>query len=555
MKDYMKIKKANLFLYIRLICTGLFITLSILIPTFIIIPIWFSSYYENQNKYLCLQTLESIQSSFELAQEELIQELKPYLTKPLGSKIFEKSLELLFTSHDLYGVAQYEINRSGKYILKNEFFSPKNLNNSGFKTTTLENLETYSPIIQNLSKIRKPLIISRKFFDQRQIWTLFLRNKTTLTAVHIDALKLWPNGVERKNCDIVVVNSLGEIISPVTSKSLTKKDIQNLITNFSQIEKNPQLIEKTFDSANIVYKKSHDGILFIALPLLQKVGEVKRSLQKIILFLICIFSIMSIYLMFIQSKRLSKNINKIKDTLSAFINNNFKARPQIFKEDEFQDLEFALDTLGNQLEKQSLYSGSLRKFSNLKHDLHDIHSSFKLSKSKTVISMSIKIDNLIYDRSPKQFRELFNDIIYIIRSTVEKNNGIINGIQNNQILILWGLPYESNQDHIHAITAAIELHKSLKPINQRFKISIKLAIGIEKGQVIMGRFDSQEHEEYSAIGKSIESSYKLMSLSSSKNYNILLGKNLSKEAKNNFNLKQENKNNEEIYSILIKDTD
>lgn len=548
----MRIKKANLFLYIRLISIGLFIALSILIPAFIIMPLWFSSYYENQNKYLCYQTLQSIQSSFKLAKEELIQELSPYLKQDLSTQVSKNNLKLLFTSQELYGISQYEIDTSGKYHLKNEFYSPKNLNNSGFKVTALENLETYSPLIAKLSNIRRPLIISRKFFDQRQVWTLFLRHNNILTTVHIDALKLWPNGIERKDCDIVAANSLGEVISPFISKSITKKDIQTLITNFSQINQNPEIIKKTFDSTNLVYNKTHDGILFIARPLFQNTDQIKTSLQELILFLIFIFSLISIYITLIQAKRLSNNINKIKDTVSAFIDHNFKARPKIFKNDEFQDLEFSLDTLGKELEKQSLYSGSLQKFSGLNYDLYDIRSSFRVTKSKTLTSMSIQIENLTYDRSPKYFRELFNEVLQNIRSTVEKNNGVIDSIQNNQILTLWGFPYESEQDHIQAIETALKLQENLKSINKRFKTQIKLAIGIEKGKVIIGRFDTKEHEKYSAIGAPIESSYMLMSLSSLNSYNILLGKTLSKEAKNDFILKENNTNNQQSYSILLR---
>ena len=111
--------------------------------------------------------------------------------------------------------------------------------------------------------------------------------------------------------------------------------------------------------------------------------------------------------------------------------------------------------------------------------------------------------------------ELLNVYFSKMSDLVLTYNGTLDKFMGDAIMALYGAPIKNRDDALRAVTTAIEMQKSVDKLNEIRKLenksTIKMGIGLNTGECIIGNIGSEQRLEYTAIGDSVNVSPRLCS--------------------------------------------
>ena len=108
---------------------------------------------------------------------------------------------------------------------------------------------------------------------------------------------------------------------------------------------------------------------------------------------------------------------------------------------------------------------------------------------------------------PEDVVFLLNNYFQEMIDVVFKNNGTLDKIIGDELMVLYGVPLKSDNDCQKAIDTAIEMFSQLKKFNLKNLSNnfpeIKIGIGINYGEVISGNIGSTRQMNYTVIGDNV----------------------------------------------------
>jgi len=132
--------------------------------------------------------------------------------------------------------------------------------------------------------------------------------------------------------------------------------------------------------------------------------------------------------------------------------------------------------------------------------------------------------------------EYFSEMIDIVFA----NNGTLDKIIGDELMIVYGAPLESEDDTDRAVKTAIEMQRRISELNverkERKEPPIYVGAGINTGTVISGNIGSRDMMDYTVIGDTVNLGARLCS--SAKPGEILVSLNVHSITKENFNYKK-----------------
>lgn len=119
------------------------------------------------------------------------------------------------------------------------------------------------------------------------------------------------------------------------------------------------------------------------------------------------------------------------------------------------------------------------------------------------------------DMEPKDVVSLLNDYFAVMTDCVRRHNGMVNKYLGDGLLAVFGAPvsYLENQDN--AVLCALEMVERLKDFNSRRGANfepLRIGIGINTGEVVVGHVGSAERVEYTVIGDTVNIASRIESL-------------------------------------------
>ncbi|MDX1670941.1 MAG: adenylate/guanylate cyclase domain-containing protein [Balneolaceae bacterium] len=139
---------------------------------------------------------------------------------------------------------------------------------------------------------------------------------------------------------------------------------------------------------------------------------------------------------------------------------------------------------------------------------------------------------------PEQIVEFLNDYWEIITECIQQNKGSVNKYMGDGLLAVFGAPISDLNNHENAVTAALEMVHSLKDINAMYSevvgTEVKIGIGINSGEVIVGNVGTDNFMEYTVIGDTVNIASRLESISKNKPNSIIISEQTYKLVKDKF---------------------
>jgi adenylate cyclase len=108
---------------------------------------------------------------------------------------------------------------------------------------------------------------------------------------------------------------------------------------------------------------------------------------------------------------------------------------------------------------------------------------------------------------PEQVVEILNFYFSKMTEAVHKHNGTIDKFIGDATMAIWGAPIKSDNHAIDAVNAAMEMMEKLKEVNawleEKNLPSLKIGIGINTGEAILGSIGSEQKADYTVIGDTV----------------------------------------------------
>ena len=139
---------------------------------------------------------------------------------------------------------------------------------------------------------------------------------------------------------------------------------------------------------------------------------------------------------------------------------------------------------------------------------------------------------------PSQVVSFLNDYWVEISDCVKKNKGSINKYMGDGLLAIFGAPVSYIDNHTNAVSAALDMIDRLTGINEKYAdllgTEIKIGIGINTGEVVVGNVGTNEYMEYTVIGNTVNVASRMEAISKKIPNSIIISQNTMQQVKDNF---------------------
>jgi len=108
---------------------------------------------------------------------------------------------------------------------------------------------------------------------------------------------------------------------------------------------------------------------------------------------------------------------------------------------------------------------------------------------------------------PADVVTFLNDFWSALGTPVKMNHGSVNKLIGDGMLALFGAPVSHIHNQQNAVNCALEMIQALKGINEKYEsilgMEVKIGVGINTGEVLVGNIGTDDHMEYTVIGDAV----------------------------------------------------
>jgi len=108
---------------------------------------------------------------------------------------------------------------------------------------------------------------------------------------------------------------------------------------------------------------------------------------------------------------------------------------------------------------------------------------------------------------PEQVVQILNELFTIVTEIVFRHGGTVDKFIGDCVMALWGAPTAQPDHAARALEAAEEIISWLEVGNasweEKYGVSVRIAIGINSGEAVVGNVGSESRMEYTAIGTTV----------------------------------------------------
>ena len=307
-------------------------------------------------------------------------------------------------------------------------------------------------------------------------------------------------------------------------ESLTKK-VSLAFENIKLVDS----LQKSTDLVDNIMSSITTGI--IKIDLLGEIEYFNNSAQKVFKFDKDSILKNHYLMVFIENHKLLSLIEKIEQQAEVIYESNLK-----IVDNELNQHEINL-TISPVFDNGNEYSGAVLAFEDLS-DINMIKSTFKKYVSENIVDELLDSGNEISlggskndvcimfcdirgftsmseKMEPEDVVFLLNNYFQEMIDIVFKNNGTLDKIIGDELMVLYGVPIKSDNDCQKAVNTAIEMFTQLEEFNSKNVKNnlpkLDIGVGINYGEVVSGNIGSTRQMNYTVIGDSVNLAARLCS--------------------------------------------
>ena len=194
-----------------------------------------------------------------------------------------------------------------------------------------------------------------------------------------------------------------------------------------------------------------------------------------------------------------------------------EAKPKRHRNDELGELSRSLETMADglqtgekQLASELKLRADLSRFMGQKlvdsvvSGEHSVELGGKRAEVSVLFADVVAFTPLAESREAEEVVVLLNELFSLLSEIIFRHEGVVDKFIGDCIMGVWGAPISQPDHRRRAVTAARDMMQFLESANEewleRYGVRIRLAIGINSGDAIVGNVGSSKRMEYTVVG-------------------------------------------------------
>jgi class 3 adenylate cyclase len=111
---------------------------------------------------------------------------------------------------------------------------------------------------------------------------------------------------------------------------------------------------------------------------------------------------------------------------------------------------------------------------------------------------------LLADRDPEEARQLLDQVLERMIESVHRYEGTVNRVMGDGIMALFGAPLALEDHAARACYAALAMQSAIRIYSEqlrRSRVTVRIRVGLNSGEVLVCAIGSDLHMEYTAVGQ------------------------------------------------------
>jgi len=109
--------------------------------------------------------------------------------------------------------------------------------------------------------------------------------------------------------------------------------------------------------------------------------------------------------------------------------------------------------------------------------------------------------------TPQEVVAMLNEFLPLVVVAAQKHGGMVNKFGGDSTLVIYGAPYEVEDNAYRAVLTALDIRVGLAKLNLRMKekgeLPLRVGIGINTGMALAGAVGPNERQEYTVVGNTV----------------------------------------------------
>ncbi|MGI0480467.1 CHASE2 domain-containing protein [Geminocystis sp. CENA526] len=137
-------------------------------------------------------------------------------------------------------------------------------------------------------------------------------------------------------------------------------------------------------------------------------------------------------------------------------------------------------------------------------------------RSITILTSDLRGFTAISEQlPPEEVVKILNYYLGFMANIITEYQGTIDEFMGDGILVLFGAPVVRNDDADRAIACGLAMQLAMEEVNKQMKIwgysPLKMGIGINTGEVVVGNMGSEKRTKYGIVGSEVNLTYRIES--------------------------------------------
>ncbi|MCC5814213.1 MAG: HAMP domain-containing protein [Leptospira sp.] len=397
-----------------------------------------------------------------------------------------------------------------------------------------KNLKNYSEAINNKTVVRNSSIGDQALMGISHPYRLgAIRFFVVITKMDLIQSSFKGSGITEN----FLLTEEGVVLAHTNKEVTIKQKDYNELPLLDKIKSSPlnngQM--KYSDKDDVTYIASFKKLGIAGLTVVTNVNEDKameevNNIQRRNFFLMIIILSLSILVVLIYSKKLTKPILKLVDASHQIEKGDFHVELTETSGDEIGILTRSFGNMAKGLSERDKIKDAFGKFVNTELAEKVLHGELKLGGSRRECAVFFSdIRNFTATSEgmePEDVVEFLNHYMTDMVACVNQKKGVVDKFIGDSIMAVWGAINTTENDTENAIDAALLMREALVKLNLNRKNNkmpyIRMGIGINTGPVIAGQIGSDERLEFTVVGDAVNLASRIESLNKDFNTDILI---------------------------------
>ena len=161
----------------------------------------------------------------------------------------------------------------------------------------------------------------------------------------------------------------------------------------------------------------------------------------------------------------------------------------------------------------------------------------------TVLFSDIRGFTSISERlQPEQVEEMLGEYLTEMTQIVFKHRGSVDKYMGDGIMALYNAPFEDPEHALNAIRTGLEFQERAFAVSARWQeklgVSIRIGVGINTGEMLVGTLGSRQRFEYTALGDNVNLASRLESATKDHGASIIISEYTYEHVKGRFSIRE-----------------